>query len=114
MTSSYSRSIGAIVGSAVLSLTASVASAYPTVVTQGMTILKSGVQAGYVIFAAPDGTAYAVECNKARWSRSGGRRSRIPTWVTQDRYRTAISSAAFRKEKQTARSPKLAARTFSR
>ena len=39
---------------------ASVALAYPTVVAQGMTILKPGVQPGDVIFAAPDGIVYAV------------------------------------------------------
>ena len=60
MMSSYARSIGAILGSVILSLTGSAASAYPTVVSQGMTILKPGVQPGIVIFAAPDGIVYAV------------------------------------------------------
>jgi Arylsulfotransferase (ASST) len=60
MTSRFARGFCAIVGSAALLLTATVASAYPTVVTQGMTILKPGVQPGYVIFAAPDGAVYAV------------------------------------------------------
>jgi Arylsulfotransferase (ASST) len=58
--STYARSIAAILGSAVLSFSASEAFAYPTVVNQGMTILKPGVQPGYVIFAAPDGIVYAV------------------------------------------------------
>jgi hypothetical protein len=35
--------------------------AYPTVAQLGMTILKPGVQAGYVIFGAPDGNAYAID-----------------------------------------------------
>ena len=35
--------------------------AYPTIGPVGMTILKSGVQAGYVIFASPDGNAYAID-----------------------------------------------------
>ncbi len=51
--------LGAILGAAIISLTAP-AFAYPTSVNQGMTILKPGVQQGLVIFAAPDGVAYAV------------------------------------------------------
>ena len=35
--------------------------AYPTVAQLGMTILKPGVQPGYVIFGAPDGNAYAID-----------------------------------------------------
>jgi outer membrane protein assembly factor BamB len=35
--------------------------AYPTIVKLGMTILKPGVQPGYVIFGAPDGNAYAID-----------------------------------------------------
>ncbi len=60
MTNKLVRSTAAIAGFALLSLASSEASAYPTVVTQGMSILKAGVQPGYVIFAAPDGAVYAV------------------------------------------------------
>ena len=54
-------SLAAILGSAILWLVASEAFTYPTVVNQGMTIMKSGVEPGYVIFAAHDGIAYAVD-----------------------------------------------------
>jgi outer membrane protein assembly factor BamB len=54
------RTIGAILGSAILFPMAFAAFAYPTVVNQAMTILKPGVQPGIVIFAAPDGVVYAV------------------------------------------------------
>ena len=57
---SYARTIGAILGSAILFPMAFAAFAYPTVLNQGMTILKPGVQPGIVIFAAPDGVVYAV------------------------------------------------------
>jgi hypothetical protein len=60
MTRISGRSIGVFLVAAILSAMASVACAYPTVVAQGMTILKPGVQAGYVIFAATDGIVYAV------------------------------------------------------
>jgi hypothetical protein len=60
MMSSYARTIGAILGSAILFPMAFAAFAYPTVVSQGMTILKPGIQPGIVIFAAPDGAVYAV------------------------------------------------------
>ena len=56
----YARTIGAILGSAILFPMAFAAFAYPTVLNQGMTILKPGVQPGIVIFAAPDGVVYAV------------------------------------------------------
>ena len=58
---SYARTIGAILGSAILFPMAFAAFAYPTVLNQGMTILKPGVQPGIVIFAAPDGVVYAVD-----------------------------------------------------
>jgi hypothetical protein len=61
MTINRPSSLAAILGSAILLLVASEACAYPTVVNQGMTIMKPGVQPGYVIFAAPDGIAYAVD-----------------------------------------------------
>ena len=80
---SYARTIGAILGSAILFPMAFAAFAYPTVLNQGMTILKPGVQPGIVIFAAPDGVVYAVK-RKAKWSRSGPRLSRIPIWLIQD------------------------------
>ena len=54
------RTIGAILGSAILFPMAFAAFAYPTVVNQAMTILKPGVQPGIVIYAAPDGVVYAV------------------------------------------------------
>jgi Arylsulfotransferase (ASST) len=60
MMSSYARTIGAILGFAILFPMAFAAFAYPTVVSQGMTILKPGIQPGIVIFAAPDGAVYAV------------------------------------------------------
>ena len=46
--------------SAVLPLGVLAAFAYPTVMQLGMTILKPGVQPGYVVFGAPDGNAYAI------------------------------------------------------
>ncbi len=49
-----------ILGSVILLLAVIGAFAYPTVAQLGMTILKPGVQAGYVIFGAPDGNAYAM------------------------------------------------------
>src|SRR5258708_33618241 len=45
----------------ILLLTMTALFAYPTIGPVGMTILKSGVQAGYVIFASPDGNAYAID-----------------------------------------------------
>jgi hypothetical protein len=53
-------SLAAILGLATLWLVASEAFTYPTVVNQGMTIMKPGVEPGYVIFAA-DGIVYAVD-----------------------------------------------------
>src|SRR5712691_11089115 len=50
-----------ILGSVILLLAVIGAFAYPTVAQLGMTILKPGVQAGYVIFGAPDGNAYAID-----------------------------------------------------
>ena len=35
--------------------------AYPAVFQRGLTISKSGVQPGYVVFAAPDGNSYAID-----------------------------------------------------
>src|SRR5260370_368919 len=35
--------------------------ASPTIGPVGTTTLKAGVQAGYVIFASPDGNAYAID-----------------------------------------------------
>jgi hypothetical protein len=49
-----------VFGSATASLAVFGALAYPTVMQMGMTILKPGVQPGYVIFGAPDGNAYAI------------------------------------------------------
>lgn len=43
------------------SLAPTIALAYPTVVTEGVTISKPGVQPGYVIFPARDGAVYAVD-----------------------------------------------------
>src|SRR5262249_17240382 len=59
MTIRHALSVGTIVWSSTLVL-APAALGYPTIVTQGMTILKPGAQPGYVIFAAPDGAVYAV------------------------------------------------------
>ena len=50
-----------ILGSVILLLVVIAAFAYPTIAQVGMTILKPGVQAGYVIFGAPDGNAYAID-----------------------------------------------------
>ena len=47
-------------GSIIASLAGFGAFAYPTVSQLGMTILRPGVQPGYVIFGAPDGNAYAI------------------------------------------------------
>ena len=49
-----------VFSSAIASLAVLGAVAYPTVAQLGMTILKPGVQPGYVIFGAPDGNAYAI------------------------------------------------------
>jgi len=35
--------------------------AYPAVFQRGLTISKSGVQPGYVVFSAPDGNSYAID-----------------------------------------------------
>jgi hypothetical protein len=48
-----------------------IASAYPTVVSQGVTISKGGVQPGYVVFAARDGMVYSIDAQGQavrRWS----------------------------------------------
>ena len=49
-----------IIGSAIAALTVCGTLAYPTVAQLGMTVLKPGVEPGYVIFGAPDGNAYAI------------------------------------------------------
>ena len=49
-----------VLGSTIVSLAVFGALAYPTVAQLGMTILKPGVQPGYVIFGAADGNAYAI------------------------------------------------------
>lgn len=48
-------------GAAFLSVAIVGAYAYPTIFQTGLTISKSGVQPGYVIFGAPDGNAYAID-----------------------------------------------------
>src|SRR5260370_40671007 len=45
----------------ILLLTMTALFAYPTIGPVGVPILKSGVQAGYVIFGSPDGNAYAID-----------------------------------------------------
>jgi outer membrane protein assembly factor BamB len=63
--------LGVILGLAIVSLPASDALAYPTVMSSGLTISKPGVQPGYVIFGAPDGNAYAIDAKgqvARKWS----------------------------------------------
>lgn len=50
-----------LIASAILTLAALGAYAYPSVFQLGLTITKRGVQPGYVIFGAPDGNAYAID-----------------------------------------------------
>jgi hypothetical protein len=55
----------------VSSLVAAAISAAPSVYPTGMTISKPGVQPGYVVFGAPDGSAYAIDVKgqvAAKWS----------------------------------------------
>src|SRR5438445_13027419 len=45
--------------------------AYSTISPVGMTILKPGIQPGYVTFGAPDGDAYAINTTRnvrKKWS----------------------------------------------
>ena len=50
-----------LIASAILTLAALGAYAYPSVFQLGLTIMKPGVQPGYVIFGGPDGNAYAID-----------------------------------------------------
>ncbi len=64
----YVRRFGLFAGLTVISAGAH---AYPTVFNTGMTVLKPGVQPGYVVFGASDGNAYAIGSNgevAGKWS----------------------------------------------
>jgi len=50
-----------LAGALACSVAAATAFAAPSVFPTGMTISKPGVQPGYVVFAAPDGFAYAID-----------------------------------------------------
>lgn len=55
---------------AVLAVSVAVVSAAPSVFPNGLTISKPGVQPGYVVFASPDGFAYAIDSKgqvAAKW-----------------------------------------------
>jgi Arylsulfotransferase (ASST) len=62
---------GALAGAAIFSLAVIGAFAAPSVFPTGLTISKAGVQPGYVIFASPDGFAYAIDVKgqvAAKWA----------------------------------------------
>ena len=58
-------------GAAIISLAVAGAFAAPSVFPTGLTISKAGVQPGYVVFASPDGFAYAIDVKgqiAAKWA----------------------------------------------
>lgn len=69
---SYKSARNRVLGAgAVFSIAVSAVVAAPTVFPNGVTISKPGVQPGYVVFASPDGFAYAIDVKgqvAAKWA----------------------------------------------